>query len=265
MNRTLSFTAAALLFAGSANAASVITYYSFDSITGGTTIEDQVGSADITTVAGTLNGDSPLGDTLGSSFTPSGTSTVPSANAPTLGLGDFSITFWMNIVDDDNNPKGVLDMLAGITTGGLQLNFGTGANLDKLALGIGTAGGFQVALSDALAPGTHYDKWTHVALTVDRDGGASGVQFYVDGNSYGSASAAGFATTSLSPTQNLEVGAFNNSNPIDQIDDLAIFSGVLTAQEVSDLADGTASIPEPGSLALLGLGGLLVASRRRRG
>ena len=48
------------------------------------------------------------------------------------------------------------------------------------------------------------------------------------------------------------------------IDDVAIFNGVLTQGELNTvIASGAAAVPEPGSLALLGLGGLLVARRQR--
>ena len=57
------------------------------------------------------------------------------------------------------------------------------------------------------------------------------------------------------------------------IDDVAVWDRVLTADEVSSIYNGgdgasigslTSGVPEPSSIALLGLGGLVLAFRKRR-
>ena len=267
MLRTLILSAATAVLATAAvnaNAANVITYYNFDTLNGGGDIEDQVGSADITNVAGTLDTDSPLGDTLGSSLASStGITSVPQADAPSFGTGDFSVSFWFNHVD--GNTAGIIDSLAS-GDGGLQLNFGTNALNNRLAVGIrDTGGGFQVVSSEAL---TGFGNWIHMAVTVDRDS-ATGVVFYVNGVAQGTlGDATVWSGAAVDATQDMQIGGFNGNNAgraTDNIDELAFYTGILTPTEVAGLANGTLSptqIPEPGSLALIGLGSLCVLRRR---
>ncbi|MEM9347648.1 MAG: LamG domain-containing protein [Planctomycetota bacterium] len=252
---------------GAAYGANVITYYNFDQTS--TPFVDQVGPADVTFGTGaTSNTDSPLGDTLGSSFSStSGDSAATQANSPSIGTDDFSISFWMNLASSQSggDANGILDMLANTNTGGLQVLISPS---DNIALGVGAAGNsFQNRLSSAALSASNFDTWTHIAITVDRDS-ATGITYYVNGSVLGtSQDPTAYDGISLVPTKDLDVGSANGvfvTNGL--LDDLAIYTGVLTSQEVSGLAAGTLSpsqIPEPGSLALLGLGGLLVARRRR--
>ena len=102
--------------------------------------------------------------------------------------------------------------------------------------------------------------WNHIVVTLDN----GSFQSYLNGTAFHS----GTYTGGLTTTDALVLGAGNTSG-LDAfegfLDEVAIYDQVLTQENVTALNAGAdpTSIPEPGSLALLGLGGLLVARRRR--
>lgn len=103
--------------------------------------------------------------------------------------------------------------------------------------------------------------WHHVAYVGDENG----VAIYIDGALKG-------GDTSLTATTYngvMEIGGSSKfSEDVDvSLDEIAIFDERLSEEDIIALAGGAdpQNIPEPGSLALLGLGGLLIGARRRRG
>jgi len=139
-----------------------------------------------------------------------------------------------------------------------------GADLRLFAQGNGN---FRIAMSqgasfEASDPGWDLgDGTTHaVAAVFDSSTGDSfrDVDLYVNGTFYD-------VTSGTDHTINLGADEviFGSSGSFDGlIDDVAIYDTALSLTELDDIRDN--GVPEPGSLALLGLGGLLIGTRRRR-
>jgi len=120
------------------------------------------------------------------------------------------------------------------------------------------------------------NNWHHVAVTYDAN---STVNYYIDGGLHESiAAATDFGDQSiLIPADTDNTFGFGDrpNEPADDqgytgyIDEIAIFTGLLTPGQISDLANGDATpltVPEPSSFLLAGLGvvGLALLGRRRR-
>ena len=113
--------------------------------------------------------------------------------------------------------------------------------------------------------------WHHLVTTVE---GGIRTDMYVDGELVGS-DTSGYALQDRANA--MQIGGnpdAANRGWNGNIDDVAVWDRVLTADEVSSIYNGGdgASIgsltggvvPEPSSIALLGLGGLALAFRKRR-
>jgi hypothetical protein len=104
------------------------------------------------------------------------------------------------------------------------------------------------------------DTWHHVAIVVPgATSTVNDVQYYIDGALVGTFSNAQNIDTGVGP---LRIGDSYQDTGRDftgNIDDVRLYDTALTANEIAALA----AIPEPGSLALLGLGGLAMLRRRR--
>lgn len=165
----------------------------------------------------------------------------------------FTWSLWVKISSSNLTDTGA-DVIIGTRQGGATQTSTTAWH--KLDLGgISAWNGTELTYTN-LAD----DTWHHIAYTGDTTGRA----IWIDGILVDT------DTTIVVNTidRNLEIGGSSqfSEDVTGLIDDIAIWNERLADSQIIALAAGAPviPIPEPGSLALLGLGGLLVASRRRR-
>ena len=110
---------------------------------------------------------------------------------------------------------------------------------DQVALGVAGASGFQNRLSTVALGGGDFNTWTHIAVTVDRDS-ASGISYYLNGALLGSAQdPTAYQGVSIAANQDLQIASANALPFNGSLDDLAIYSQVLSPGQIASLADGS--------------------------
>lgn len=164
----------------------------------------------------------------------------------------FSMTYWVSLeVDNTTNPRGIFDFSGNGNQGVQSLFIQNGANADKMAFRVdGTNGLNSAAVTFADVP--EDESWFFVAATFDPSG-----DLEVHVNGFGidaSVSAAGTGDVTWDIDQYL--GAFNvqpsnaanvNRGLNGSLDDVAIYSGILTPEEIEGLFDGTLKPTDIGS------------------
>ncbi|XAL98042.1 LamG domain-containing protein [Phycisphaeraceae bacterium D3-23] len=277
---TASLLTAGLMVVGtSASAAltdNLVGYYEYDS--------------DFTTSAGTVDGVANGGATAGvaggivgnaMSVTPTGGGAGSQFMSTALGYGgaaplgdNFSVSAWYNLQNPGSSQSARHFVFEGADS--FDVSYGIreldadGIDDGQVFTQNGATGGLgapnRVDVIDAGTPG-----WHHVLQTYSSDGTNTTITTYVDGVEL--ANALTLTTTEIVDT-GLHFGAARSSaanRGFDGlIDEVALWDRALTDQEAANVyATGLAGndlrneVPEPGSLALLGLGGLLIARRRR--
>ena len=268
-------TALALTAAVPLQAATVLSHWDFDDSSiaspgesGGNVLLAQQGSG--TLADGNIEGDTATGLTgkFGESFSFDGDGDklylfargswasnprVNDANGDIASqtLNNFAISVWVN-------PTAFLgnDVIYGNTYGA-----GNGWDL-RLVNGTVTMearNGSTAVLSSGTTLNT--GEWSHLVVNYS-DGQAD---FYVNGAAAGSANVGGAFTELAGATTNVQISregseAFNGG-----MDELWLFSGNLSTQEIGNLYTSNAiAVPEPSGVALFSLAGLAFLARRRR-
>ena len=162
------------------------------------------------------------------------------------GTEPFSISYWFNIEDDFNTvARGIFDFSGSGLTGiqSLYLDSST-----ELVLRVDGSGGAAIVRHPLPEDG----EWHFVAANCDP---AGNVEIFVDGTDVDdSVSAGNVSSVSMSPP--LILGSFNYEGFTEtkglngRLDDLAIYAGLLTEDEISRLFNGAMSPLDVGNLLL---------------
>lgn len=283
ISKSLAFLGAGLLVAGmttSSNAASLVHHYSFDDLVTGGNATDSVGGATgiwdgdanaNIAVAGIIGTASQTNDENGGNGAEH--YTIGSLNGID-GATQFSISLWFRQDVDTNNNSNYngLFMTRNATsqTGGGGENWGIAIENNNSPRHIDWRVDGQAGTETDNIIGNVSNDWNHVAYVYDST--TNTTSLYQNG--------------SLVTSENVGpgVGAIVTGGSWDigddaccpsreftgTLDDISVWTGALTADEVAAIyqgglqgIDAPNAIPEPASVALLGLGGLMMLRRRK--
>lgn len=278
MNRTATFTAAA--FAGaliSPAMGELVANYSFDEGSGLVAANSVVASGGDGVVGANVSfvtGVSGTGVQLGGGATQADIVDMGNATGvfdSIVANGAFTMSVWLKLDAAPTTNRSVAVFMGNDTDSNDYSDIGLFGNSNIGDLGADGVYGRTRANSNTnigeIATTSIADgQWHHVMLSVDDNTGTGA--FYVDGVLIDEVvDAVDWELPTL--LNNLEVGRLGRSSPVDAyagaVDELQIYDTALGQSAATFLANNPGGVvPEPGSLALLGLGGLAMLKRRRR-
>ncbi|MCC6679977.1 MAG: LamG domain-containing protein [Phycisphaeraceae bacterium] len=261
--------AVATIVASPAGAATLLLHSTMDNADiSGTTVYDvavpaQNGTLDAAATSGAAG---VIGQAI-DSVTASGVGAVDYGDVLDAGAGIQTISIWFNA--DTIKTQGVVRKgNAGSTNIGWSIfleSRNSGAfhrvAVRASATGVGDNPNRAIAWADLAGDGSDSTGvWHHVAFVMDASAGS--VSGYLNGVLM-------TATNSWGLTFTTDVDGVATTEPIlagigfdGRLDDLRIYDGALTQQEITNLYNS--GIPEPASVGLLGLGWLMMGTRRQR-
>ena len=212
-----------------------------------------------TDVVGTNNGTLQNGasfDTgkFGQAFDLTGPSDLVQMSQPIkfTAAEDFTISLWVNQAVTPANSGYIFETRQGQFSGFSVLTLSD----NRIVMGGRADNGF--ILGGASQGPINNGQWYHVAAVFDR--GAAELRLYIDGLLNATSSLA--AASGFTASDKLFLGAVSSQNDAFNfnglVDEVQVYERALTATEIQSL------LPEPTSLALLALGGLMLVSRRRQ-
>lgn len=125
----------------------------------------------------------------------------------------------------------------------------------------GTGNGRLEVFSDEVEVKT--SEWVHIAVTYEGGGDGDDVSFFVNGSPVGKSvqNEDLSATDTTNNTAPFNLGGRDDAGSFfGAMDNVGVWDRVLTQNEIQTLA-----IPEPATAPLIGVGGVMLLSRRRRG
>jgi hypothetical protein len=162
------------------------------------------------------------------------------ATALDFGMDSFAISYWSYNDTSDENPNNamVFDCVAGAAAPGLQL--GTNAS-GIYNLRINDVEGNSVISNNVSGFGgvtQPADQWVHVTLNVDRTNNLLSIYFNGVAIPEGSISISSL-TGKITCSQDLQLGARDGTTQLCALDDFAIYPQILSAQQITALANAT--------------------------
>ena len=264
------------LTVGSAQAV-LVAHYTFDVDDGGTT-PDAVGVGNFATLGervaiNTTEGLAKVGSGVLHMMGPGELTGSPDAGAVSsnmfeFGTGARTFTFWWRA--DVDNPD-YTDTAQGtyVSTG---VSAGFGNRFDVRESGAGTS--LRVEVNGGFAqsnPAIDDGDWYFIAVTAPEAGTVGDIALYVNGNVLSpDRGTAGRALTTQEGPLVMGASVVTNVNqdarvPYGFLDDVQVYDIALTDAQIQSLyANPGSVIPEPATLALLGLGSIGLLKFRRR-